>query len=71
VSGHDLADGSSTAFVVIEPSSDHHEESALRHDSSFPMRILEAAIPAGATPREVIALAHPSALPTATVTFTR
>ncbi len=71
VSGHDLADGSSTVFVVIEPAGDHHEESALRHDSSFPLRILEAAIPAGATPREVIALGPAGPLPTATVTFTR
>ncbi len=71
VSGHDLSDGASTAFLVIEPATDHHEESALRHDSSFPVRILQAAIPAGATPREVIALAPAGPLPAATVAFTR
>lgn len=71
VSAHDFADGSSTVFVVIEPETDTHAQSALRHDSSFPVRVLEAAVPAGATPREVLPLGNPGALPTATVAFTR
>jgi len=71
VSEHDLADGATTAFLVIEPSGDHHEES-LRHDSSFPVRVLEAAIPSGAAARTSIPLAAPvSELPSAEFVFTR
>jgi hypothetical protein len=74
VSGHDFADGATTAFIVIEPAADHHDEerAARRHDSSFPVRVLEATIPADAAARSSIALSRDAlTLPSVTVVFTR
>jgi hypothetical protein len=74
VSGHDFADGATTAFIVIEPAEDHHGEArdARRHDSSFPVRVLQATISKDAAARSSIALSRDSlTLPSVTVEFTR
>ena len=72
VSALDLADGATTTFIVIEPSGDLHPEGlTLRHDSSFPMRILQTVIPLDSPVRTPIALGPGTPLPTATVSFTR
>jgi hypothetical protein len=72
-SQHNLSDGSTVAFVVIQPAGDVHERGARAlHDDSFPMRILETTIPLDATPRQSINLGPRVApWPTATVTFPR
>ena len=70
---YDLANGTTEAFIVIEPAghSAKRGERAL-HDDSFPLRILEIAIPLGAAPRQSITLGPRVApWPTAEVTFPR
>jgi hypothetical protein len=72
-SAPDLADGATTAYIVIQPVGDVHEaEARVLHDSSFPMRVLETAIAAGATPRQSIALGQRATpWPTGSVSFAR
>ena len=69
----DLADGQTTAFIVIQPAGDEHEGAARSlHDSSFPMRVLETTIAAGAPPHQSIALGpRVTPWPTASVNFAR
>jgi len=70
-SAPDLANGSTVAFIVVQPAGDEGVNRAL-HDESFPLRVLETTIALGAPTRQTIALGVRSEpWPEGSVSFSR